>query len=33
LVQDGVADLVQRREQPEDLLQYDLLPPRLCPLE
>ena len=29
LVQNGEADLVQRREQPEDLLRYDLLPARL----
>jgi diaminopimelate decarboxylase len=29
LVHDGVADLVQRREQPEDLLRLDLVPPRL----
>ena len=29
LVQDGHAELVQRREQPEDLLRYDLLPERL----
>jgi diaminopimelate decarboxylase len=26
LVHDGMADLVQRREEPEDLLRYDLLP-------
>jgi diaminopimelate decarboxylase len=32
LVRDGVADLVQRREQPEDLLRYDVLPSRLSPL-
>jgi diaminopimelate decarboxylase len=32
LVHDGVADLVQRREQPEDLLRYDLLPSRLSPV-
>jgi diaminopimelate decarboxylase len=32
LVRDGVADLVQRREQPEDLLRYDVLPARLSPL-
>jgi diaminopimelate decarboxylase len=32
LVRDGVADLVQRREQPEDLLRYDVLPVRLSPL-
>jgi diaminopimelate decarboxylase len=29
LVHDGLADLVQRREQPEDLLRYDVLPERL----
>ena len=29
LVHDGHAELVQRREQPEDLLRYDLLPERL----
>jgi diaminopimelate decarboxylase len=29
LVQGGNADLVQRREQPEDLLRYDVLPERL----
>jgi diaminopimelate decarboxylase len=29
LVHGGVADLVQRREQPEDLLRYDVLPERL----
>ncbi len=28
LVHDGQADLVQRREQPEDLLRYDVLPAR-----
>ncbi len=33
LVQEGVADLVQRREQPEDLLRYDVLPTRLSPLQ
>ncbi|MFM8605048.1 MAG: diaminopimelate decarboxylase [Cyanobium sp.] len=32
LVHDGVADLVQRREQPEDLLRYDVLPSRLSPV-
>ena len=26
LVHDGIAELVQRREEPEDLLRYDLLP-------
>jgi diaminopimelate decarboxylase len=29
LVRDGSADLIQRREQPEDLLRYDVLPDRL----
>jgi diaminopimelate decarboxylase len=29
LVHDGLADVVQRREQPEDLLRYDVLPARL----
>jgi diaminopimelate decarboxylase len=33
LVHDGVADLVQRREQPEDLLRYDVLPARLGPVQ
>jgi diaminopimelate decarboxylase len=32
LVHDGVADLVQRREQPEELLRYDVLPERLRPV-
>ena len=32
LVHDGMADLVQRREQPEDLLRYDVLPARLSPV-
>jgi diaminopimelate decarboxylase len=32
LVHDGMADLVQRREQPEDLLRYDVLPARLTPV-
>jgi diaminopimelate decarboxylase len=32
LVRDGVADLVQRREQPEDLLRYDVLPAWLAPV-
>ncbi len=32
LVHDGLADLVQRREQPEDLLRYDVLPARLSPV-
>ena len=29
LVHGGDAELVQRREQPEDLLRYDLMPERL----
>jgi diaminopimelate decarboxylase len=32
MVHDGLADLVQRREQPEDLLRYDVLPERLRPV-
>jgi diaminopimelate decarboxylase len=32
LVADGQAELVQRREQPEDLLRYDVLPARLAPV-
>ena len=32
LVHDGLADLVQRREQPEELLRYDVLPARLLPV-
>jgi diaminopimelate decarboxylase len=32
LVHEGAADLVQRREQPEELLRYDLLPERLTPV-
>ena len=32
LVHDGQADLVQRREQPQDLLRYDVLPERLQPV-
>jgi len=32
LVSDGGADLIQRREQPEDLLRYDVLPSRLSSL-
>jgi diaminopimelate decarboxylase len=32
LVHDGQADLVQRREQPDDLLRYDVLPARLMPV-
>jgi diaminopimelate decarboxylase len=30
LVHGGIADLVQRREQPEELLRYDVLPSRLA---
>lgn len=33
LVHDGIADLVQRREQPEDLLRFDVLPVRLGPVQ
>jgi diaminopimelate decarboxylase len=33
LVHDGVADLVQRREQPEDLLRLDVLPARFGPVQ
>jgi diaminopimelate decarboxylase len=33
LVHDGVADLVQRREQAEDLLRLDVLPARLGPVQ
>ena len=29
LVHQGEAELIQRREQPEDLLRYDLMPDRL----
>ena len=29
LVHQGQAELIQRREQPEDLLRYDLMPDRL----
>ena len=29
LVHDGIAEVVQRREEPEDLLRYDLLPERI----
>ena len=29
LVLQGQAELIQRREQPEDLLRYDLMPDRL----
>ncbi len=32
LVHEGLAELVQRREQPEDLLRYDVLPARLTPV-
>ncbi|CAK6697857.1 diaminopimelate decarboxylase [Synechococcus sp. CBW1107] len=32
LVHEGMAELVQRREQPEDLLRYDVLPARLLPV-
>jgi len=32
LVHDGVSELVQRREQPEELLRYDVLPERLRPV-
>ncbi|KAF0652472.1 diaminopimelate decarboxylase [Cyanobium sp. Copco_Reservoir_LC18] len=32
LVHEGVAEVVQRREQPEDLLRYDVLPHRLLPV-
>ena len=32
MVHDGMADVVQRREQPEDLLRYDVLPERLRPV-
>jgi diaminopimelate decarboxylase len=32
LVQGGQAELVQRREQPEDLLRYDVLPARFQPV-
>ena len=32
LVHDGHADLVQRREQPQELLRYDVLPERLQPV-
>jgi len=28
LVHDGAAELVQKREQPDDLLRYDVLPER-----
>ena len=32
LVHDGDADLIQRRERPEDLLRYDEIPSRLSPV-
>ncbi len=32
LVHDGLVDVVQRREQPDDLLRYDVLPERLRPV-
>lgn len=32
MVHDGTAELVQRREQPEELLRYDVLPERLRPV-
>ena len=32
MVSEGQADLVQRREQPEELLRYDVLPERLRPV-
>jgi diaminopimelate decarboxylase len=32
LVHGGEAEVVQRREQPEELLRYDLLPPHLNPI-
>ena len=32
LVADGRADLVQRRERPDELLRYDVLPERLRPV-
>jgi diaminopimelate decarboxylase len=33
LVHQGEAELIQRREQPEDLLRYDLMPDRLRSLK
>jgi diaminopimelate decarboxylase len=33
LVREGVADLIQLREQPEELLRHDVLPVRLSPVE
>ena len=32
MVHDGMAELVQRRELPEELLRYDVLPERLRPV-
>jgi len=32
LVQGGVAELVQAREQPDELLRHDLLPERFSPV-
>ena len=32
MVRDGMAELVQRRELPEELLRYDVLPERLRPV-
>jgi diaminopimelate decarboxylase len=32
LVHDGIAEVVQRREQPEDLLRYDVIPARFAPV-
>jgi diaminopimelate decarboxylase len=32
MVHDGLSEVVQRREQPEDLLRYDVLPERLRPV-
>ena len=32
LVNGGIAELVQRREQPEELLRYDIVPARLTPI-
>jgi diaminopimelate decarboxylase len=32
LVNGGIAELVQRREQPEELLRYDVVPARLAPI-
>jgi diaminopimelate decarboxylase len=30
LVHEGIAEVVQRREEPDDLLRYDLIPARLA---